>query len=518
MKALRPVLGLAVLGMLCSFSYQQGNAGNKRPNIIVIMADDMGFSDIGCYGSEIKTPNIDLLGRNGLRFTQFYNTARCCPSRAALLTGQYPHKAGMGEMVGSKNYAGYLLPSALTLAEALKGAGYNTYMAGKWHVGEDSLHWPLQRGFQKYYGLISGASSFYELDAGRTMLEDNTRIKPGKDFYATRAYTDKALQYLQQGHAQDKPYLLYLAYTAPHWPLHAPDADVQQYVGTYMMGWEKLRERRYRKMLAEGIISPKTKLSPLDPAVMAWSQEPQQVKWDRRMAVYAAMISIMDEGIGKIISALKAQGELDNTLIFFLSDNGGSAEVPHVYREKLKTMTEAQLTANVGDRVSYVGYEERWAAASNTPFRRYKQYTHEGGIASPLIVHWPAGIKKPGLVPDVVHIMDIMPTCLEIAGTTYPSSYQGHTLLPQDGKSFYPLLEKKKWQGHEALVWEHFGSKAIRQGNWKLVAAKNGPWELYDMQADRTETNNLAAQKPDKVKELHQLYRKKAAAAGVKNP
>jgi arylsulfatase len=424
----------------------------------------------------------------------------------------------MGEMVGSKNYAGYLLPSALTIAEALKLAGYNSYMSGKWHVGEDSLHWPLQRGFDRYYGLISGASSYYELDPGRTMLENNTRIKPGGDFYATRAYTQKALQYIKEGHAQQKPYLLYLAYTAPHWPLHAPDADVQPYIGKYRMGWEELRKQRYQKQLQEGILTPEVKLSPLDPEVTAWSQVPDQGKWDRRMAVYAAMISIMDEGIGQIIQTLKAQGELDNTVIFFLSDNGGCAEIPHVYKTKLKTMSEAQLTANVGDHISYVGYEDRWAAASNTPFRRYKQFTHEGGIASPLIVHWPAKIKKPGLVPDMVHIMDLMPTALEIVGRAYPKTYRGQALLPLDGKSFYPLLENKKWAGHEVLVWEHFGSKAIRQGNWKLVAAQNSPWELYDLKADRSETNNLAAQRPDKVKELGRLYLQKAVAAGVKNP
>lgn len=493
-----------------------GKAGPKRPNIILIMADDMGFSDLGCYGGEINTPNLDRLGRNGLRFTQFYNAARCCPSRAALLTGQYPHKAGMGEMVGSKNYAGYLLPSSVTIAEALQGAGYNTYLSGKWHVGEDSLHWPLQRGFGKYYGLISGASSHYELDEGRVMLENNGRITPGKDFYSSHAYTDKALEYIKEGHTSNKPYFLYLAYTAPHWPLHAPEKDVQQYLGKYLQGWDAVRKQRYQKMVKEGIIALGVPLSDRNPAITSWEQEPDKQHWDRRMAVYAAMITLMDEGIGKIITTLEQQGALDNTLIFFLADNGGCAEVPHVYKERLKTMTEEQLSGRVGNETSYVGYEDRWANASNTPFRLYKQYIHEGGIASPLIVHWPAAVKKARIVPEMTHIMDIMPTCLAVAGASYPTAYQGKAILPADGKSFLPLIRNGKYTGHEALIWEHFGNKGIRQGKWKLVALKGKAWELYDLDADRTETTDVAARYPDKVQELTRLYEEKASQAGVK--
>lgn len=478
----------------------------------------MGFSDIGCYGGEIQTPNLDKLGRNGLRFTQFYNAARCCPSRAALLTGQYPHKAGIGEMVGPGKYAGYLLPNSLTLAEGLKQAGYQTFMSGKWHVGEDSLHWPLQRGFDQYYGLISGASSFYELDEGRTFLENNRRIVPGKGFYATRAYTDKALEFIEKGNASDKPFFLYLAYTAPHWPLHAPEKDVEKYLGKYMKGWDQLRKERYARLIKEGIVPAGLPLSERDSMVTTWEDEPRKEHWERRMAVYAAMVSIMDEGIGNIINKLEAQGELENTAIFFLSDNGGCAEIPHIYYKKLKTMTEEQLSGKVGNETSYVGYENRWAHASNTPFRRYKQYIHEGGIASPLIVHWPEKIKKGRFVPDVAHIMDIMPTCLQMAGMNYPSTYKGNSLKPLDGLSWMPLINNKPWKGHDQLIWEHFGSRGIRQGKWKLVAVNEGEWELYNMENDRTETNNLAAKFPDKVTELIKLYEQQAAQAGVVEP
>jgi arylsulfatase len=492
---------------------------SKRPNIILIMADDMGFSDIGCYGGEIRTPNLDRLGRKGLRFTQFYNAARCCPSRASLLTGQYPHKAGIGEMVEQGTYAGHLLPTTLTIAEALKGAGYQTYMSGKWHVGEDSLYWPRQRGFDEYYGLVSGASSFYELDEGRTFLENNTRIKLGKDFYATRAYTDKALQFIDKGHASGSPYLLYLAYTAPHWPLHAPEADIQKYLGSYTKGWDQVRKERYGKLVKEGIISSKWPQSVRDSMVTAWEAEPRKEHWDRRMAVYAAMISIMDEGIGKIIRKLEQQGELENTVIFFLADNGGCAEVPHIYNKKLKEgMTEEQLSGKVGNETSYVGYENRWAHASNTPFRMYKSHIHEGGIASPLIIHWPAVIKKARLVPNVTHIMDIMPTCMDMAGATYSASNKGNPLQTLDGKSWLPLITNNPWKGHSELIWEHFGSRGIRQEKWKLVAEKNAPWELYDMENDRTETRNLAATNPQKVADLVKLYEQKAREAGVVNP
>ena len=500
-------------------SPQMPATASKRPNIILIMADDMGFSDIGCYGGEIRTPNLDRLGRKGLRFTQFYNAARCCPSRASLLTGQYPHKAGIGEMVESGTYAGHLLPTTLTMAEALKGAGYQTYMSGKWHVGEDSLYWPRQRGFDEYYGLISGASSFYTLDEGRTFLENNTRIKPGKGFYATRAYTDKALQFIDKGHASGNPYFLYLAYTAPHWPLHAPEADVQKYLGSYTKGWDQVRKERYGRLVKEGIISSKWPQSIRDSMVTAWEAEPRKEHWDRRMAVYAAMVRIMDEGIGKIILKLEEQGELENTVIFFLADNGGCAEIPHIYTKKLKEgMTEEQLSGKVGNETSYVGYENRWAHASNTPFRRYKSHIHEGGIASPLIIHWPAAIKKARLVPDVTHIMDIMPTCLEIAGTTYPASGKGNSLQALDGKSWLPLITNNPWKGHSELIWEHFGSRGIRQGKWKLVAEKDAPWELYDMENDRTETRNLATTNPQKVANLVKLYEQKAREAGVVNP
>lgn len=511
----RPVLFAAAAALLLAGFAPRPARPVKRPNIVIIMADDMGFSDLGCYGGEIRTPHLDRLGRQGLRFTQFYNAARCCPSRAALLTGQYPHRAGIGEMVEKGRYAGYLLPTALTAAEALGQAGYQTYMAGKWHVGEDSLHWPLQRGFHHYYGLVSGASSYYELDSGRTFLHDNRRTRPGPGFYATQDYTDHALDFIRQGSASGRPFFLYLAYTAPHWPLHAPDSAVEPYLGRYALGWDALRRQRYRRLVQEGILSPQWPLSPRDTAVPDWATEPRKAHWDRRMAVYAAMVTLMDAGIGRVVEQLERLGELENTVIFFLADNGGCAEIPHIYYKKRKTMSEEALSGHVGNPSSYVGYENRWASASNTPFRLYKSFVHEGGIASPLLVSWPRQIRKGRLVQEVAHITDLMPTCLELAGVPYPQAYAGRPLLPPDGRSLLPLLEGRASLPPRELLWEHYGNRALRQGRWKLVAERNQPWELYDLQADRTETRNLAAAQPGRVATLAKRYHQLAARAGV---
>ncbi|HOV61445.1 MAG TPA: arylsulfatase [Candidatus Hydrogenedentes bacterium] len=493
-----------------------------RPNFLIILADDMGFSDLGCYGSEIHTPNLDRLAAEGIRFTQAYSAARCCPSRAALLTGLNPHQAGMGDMVSRVGqhkppgpYQGYLNDRCVTLAEVLRPAGYRTYMSGKWHVGEAPEHWPRRRGFDRYYGLISGASSYFEiLDEGpntRVMALDDEPIRPeGDHFYMTDAFTDYAVRYIREHDPAQGPFLLYLAYTAPHWPLHALPEDIAKYRGKYREGWDHLREQRYARMREMGIIRPEWALSPRDPEVPAWDQVADQDDMDLRMAVYAAMIDRMDQGIGRVLDALRERGVAENTLVLFLSDNGGCHE--SIMDRKLhKPGTRA------GDRGSYLAYERGWANASNTPFRWFKHWVHEGGIAMPLIAWWPAGIRQRGALTDqVAHITDVLPTCLELAGATYPDTVNGRPVTPLFGRSLVPVLAGQARDPHPRLYWEHEGNRAIREGKWKLVATDSGPWELYDMEADRTELRNLADQYPDRAAALLAAWRQWADATGVK--
>lgn len=493
----------------------------KRPNIVVILADDMGFSDIGCYGSEIHTPNIDVLAADGLRFTQFYNTARCCPTRASLLTGLYSHQAGMGDMVGfpdqnrpSGPYQGYLNDRCVTIAEVLRQAGYSTYMSGKWHVGERPEHWPRKRGFDRYFGLISGGSSYWELSTPdphpRIMVMDDQPCEPqGEHFYMTDAFSDYAVKCIDEHAGNENPFFLYLAYTAPHWPIHVWPDDIAKYKGVYDIGWDELRERRYRKMIELGIVDARWPLSPRDPAVPSW--EDVQDREDRalRMAVYAAMIDRMDQGIGGVLSALKRSGADDNTLVLFLSDNGGC----HEPVEKRKLHTDGKLP---GERGSFLGYQRPWANASNTPFRMFKHWVHEGGIATPLIARWPSRVVKGGsLTHQVGHVIDMMATCCECAGVSYPQTFGGRELVPMEGRSLIDVLDGKTRASHDAIYWEHEGNKAIRQGAWKLVAAKDKNWELYNLEADRTELHDLVTENESKVESLSTLWNQWAAKCGV---
>ncbi len=495
--------------------------GASKPNIVVILADDLGFSDIGCYGSEIHTPNLDRLAGEGLRFTQAYNVARCCPSRAALLTGLYPHQAGMGDMTGGGAkerpegpYQGYLNQHCVTMAELLKTAGYSTYMSGKWHVGEKREHWPLKRGFDRYFGLISGASSYFGIlpqeVPPRVMVRDDAPYAPeGDHFYMTDAFTDHAVEFLKE-HDASKPFLLYLAYTAPHWPLHALEEDIAKYRGKYGMGWDKLREQRYERMVKQGIIDPKWKLSPRDSEVPAWDGVENKEDWDLRMAVYAAMIDRMDQGIGRVLDTLKRQGMEENTLVLFLADNGGCHE--HLDKPKLH-----KPGALPGTRESYLSYERPWANASNTPFRMFKHWCHEGGVATPLIARWPARIKQHGeLTGQVAHITDIMATCADLSGAQYPDTVAGQKITPLVGKSLAPILEGKTREPRSPLFWEHEGNRAMREDQWKLVATATGDWELYDLEADRTELTNLAQAQPDRAKAMLDSWNTWAKEVGVK--
>lgn len=500
------------------------NPAGKAPNIVVILADDLGFSDIGCYGSEIRTPHLDQLAANGLRFTQAYSAARCCPSRAALLTGLNPHQAGMGGMASRVSqdlpqegpYQGYLNDRCVTIAEALRPAGYSTYMSGKWHVGERPEHWPRKRGFDRYYGLISGASSYFEiLEAERKdrfMAQDDTRVFPeGDDFYMTDAYTDFAVDCINGHNAEERPFFLYLAYTAPHWPLHALPEDIAKYRGKYQIGWDRLREQRYARLLELGIIEPRWKLAPRDPDCPAWEDYGDKDEMDLRMAVYAAMVDRMDQGIGRVMNALRRKGMEENTLVLFMADNGGC-------HENIRGRSNLHTPGTrAGERGSFLAYERPWANASNTPFRLFKHWVHEGGIASPLVAHWPAGIQqRGGLTHQVMHVTDIMATCLDLAGAPYPESFGGKPITPLAGKSLAPVFRGETREAHDRLYWEHMNNKAIREGQWKLVAAKSGEWELYDLETDRTELNDLSQKDPDRAAAMLDAWKAWADQTGVR--
>lgn len=489
---------------------------DDRPNIIYIMADDMGYSDIGCYGGEVHTPNIDALAANGIKLRSFYNNARCCPTRASLLTGQYPHVAGMGDMVTPANakvepgpYEGYLNSRYPTIAELLKKSGYHTYMSGKWHVGEARQYWPRKRGFERYFGLISGANSYYEIIPQETgkrhvALDDDDYNIPKQGFYMTDAITDYAITFLDEHHRQyaKDPFFLYLAYTAPHFPMHALEEDVKKYEKLYEQGWDVTREKRYARMKALGLIDDRFRLTTRPDDIPAWADAKDKATWVRKMAVYAAMIDRMDQGIGRLIQTLKANDQYKNTLIIFISDNGGCAE-------NVDGRHFNDPSKKIGERGSYVTYDVPWANVSNTPFRKYKKFLHEGGMITPCIIQWPAKIKpRPGYSNAIGHVIDFVPTALELAQAANVPS------LP--GKSLSYVWESKKPVDRN-LYWEHEGNEAIRQGNWKLVKDEEDPvWELYDLSKDPCETNNLAAANPEKVQEMESAYAIWTSKVGVK--
>lgn len=481
-----------------------------RPNVLLILADDMGYSDLGCYGSEIATPSLDRLASRGIRFTQFYNGARCCPTRAALLTGLYAHQAGVGHMVqdrGAPAYRGRLDGRAVTIAEALRPAGYRTAMSGKWHVGEKRPHWPVDRGFDEFFGLVSGASNYFYLEPGRTMARNDQPFRPaGDDFYMTDAITDQAVASLDRNRGTGRPFFLYVAYTAPHWPLHALHRDIARYRGRYRGGWEELRRSRHRRMVELGVVDGRWPLSPPDEKAPEWEEARDPDREDLKMAIYAAQVDRMDQGIGRILAKLEEIGAAENTLVMFLSDNGGCAEVIDQFRNR----------APPGWEDSYQSYGVGWANASNTPFRSFKHWVHEGGIATPFIACWPARIKTPGAIThQVAHLIDVLPTCLEAAGAPLAAAAGGSGAPPLEGRSLLPIFDGRERDPHPALFWEHEGNRAVRQGKWKLVARFNGKWELYDLEADRTELTNLAGQHHEKVKELRALHAAWAERCGV---
>lgn len=488
------------------------------PNIVIIMADDMGYSDLGCYGGEIETPHIDRLASNGLRFTQFYNTARCCPTRAALLTGLYQHQAGIGHMVGDygiPSYQGKLNDRCLTIAEALRPAGYSTLATGKWHVGSDRGHWPLDRGFDRYFGTPSGGG-FYFKEAiqfrKRFVTLGNDEVDFPKDGYVTDLFTDYAIQFVEEAATRDEPFFLYLAHIAPHWPLQAKPEDIAKYKDRYDAGWDTIRTARYRKQLESGLIDSNWKLSPRHKEAKPWTEMPAEKKSDlsHRMSVYAAQIDSIDQNVGRLIETLKTLNRFENTVIMILSDNGCSAEGgPGGFRRGDKSKP-------IGHGATYASAGLEWANVSDTPFRRFKMSTHEGGISTPLIVHWPAGLKRQGeFENEPGHVVDLMPTCLDLAGVSYPESHNGNDLLPLAGKSLRPSFNGESIK-RDGIYWEHQGNRAVRVGDWKLVAAHRSPWELYNLKLDRTEQNNLAKKHPTKVKQLAETWQAWADRSGVK--
>jgi len=524
---------------------------DDRPNFLIIMLDDMGWSDLACYGGEIQTPHIDSLAANGLRFTNFYNAGRCCPTRASLLTGLYPHQTGLGRMTfdaGAPGYTGQLGSNCVTMAEVLRTAGYHTSMVGKWHLSltrmgpnhmkalnnqvildrfADPASYPVGRGFDEHYGIVWGVINYFD---PFSLVHNTESIKAvPKDYYITDAFTDRAVQYIDKYSGGDKPFFMYLAHTAPHWPLHALPEDIEKYKDTYKVGWQAIRKARYQRQIKMGLIDPRTtKLSDRHNADRVWKDNPDR-EWDARaMAVHAAMIDRVDQGVGRIVAKLKQHHLFDNTLIMVLADNGASPETPGApgFDRTGQTRDGRHVTyygrgkpKNLmpGSQTTYAGFGAHWANVANTPLRYWKATQHEGGICTPLIVHWPAGLKtRPGAItPQIGHVIDVMATVNELANAKYPDQFKGKQITALEGKSLLSIFRGETRSGHDAVFFEHHTSKAVRRGPWKLVALKGKPWELYDLDKDRTETNNVANQHPQKVRQMDDLWKAWAQRAKV---
>ena len=522
LRLLAPLLALTLaLAPGCGGPVAEGS----RPNIVLIVADDLGFSDLGSYGGEIHTPNLDRLAAGGLRFSQFYNNAICDKSRASLLSGLYSQQVG-----------GRRMENSVTLAEVLRSAGYRTLMTGKWHLDQT----PLERGFDRYFGLLDGTCNCFNPGVQRPdepapgvkstgslarFAIDDKVIHPftpeDKNFYTTDTFTDYALDYLDQYGQEEPPFFLYIAHNVPHYPLQAWPEDIARYRGRYKAGWDELREQRLKRMVRMGLIPSEWGLSDRSPHAPAWDLIEDQDAWDTKMAVYAAMVDRMDQNIGRVLEKIRQLGKERNTLVLFLSDNGPSDE-------------DRTSTPNIprGPVESYRSVDLPWANLSNTPFRQFKRWNHEGGISTPLIAYWPDGIKNGGSINhEIGHLIDIMATVIEIADAEYPTSYEGRKVTPLEGKSLAMTLQGEQRPGHDALFWNQQGLwRAVRMGNWKLVSpdhsiqynpwradrigreieepptAPHSLWELYDLETDRTEQTNLAQKYPDRVREMIEIY------------
>lgn len=499
------VLAVLVTLVPIAMSANAADMPRSRPNVLLILCDDLGFSDLGCYGGEIRTPNLDRMASEGLRFSQFYNCAVCVTTRAALTTGLYPRRA-----------SGTLRGDMVTLGEVMQKAGYATGYTGKWHLGSTAPKRPIDRGFEEYYGVLSGCCNFFNPAQPDPIFYNGGKVRPFAHneqiisefpvgYYSTDAFTDHAIETIRNYHAGDKPFFHYLCYTAPHFPLHAPKEVIARYRGKYSDGYFKMRESRYRRLVELGLVDSRWKLSAVDSKtgdfrydyeVAPWDELPDREREERRMEVYAAMVDRMDQNIGRLLSALDEMELSDDTVIFFLSDNGGCASWP----AKEEGFMQYNNGIPVGDSRGYEFVGKGWGWAQNSPFRRHKTWTYEGGIATPLIVRWPGRVQPASITHQVGHLIDFMPTLLELAGGKYPAEFHGKEIIPAEGKSLVPILQGKDREPHESLCWALYGNRAIRQGDWKLNwGASDKRWELYNLAEDRTETNDLAALEPERV-------------------
>ncbi len=490
----------------CSPQTQQSPA--LPPNIVMIMADDMGYSDLGCYGGEIPTPNLDRLGFGGMRLTNYHTNNMCVPTRGTLMTG-------IQSDVAIWKKQGVLHPRAATVAQSLREAGYHTLMSGKWHLAkslEDVPNMPCQKGFDRYFGMLFGSADYWQVYG---LMRDNEHIPQEcrrDDFYLTDAISDNAVTFLEDAETRQQPVFLYVAYTAAHWPLHAFPEDIERHKGEYAEGWDVLRERRHARMKQLGVVNPEWPLSRRNEQVPAWEDEPHKEWQQRRMEVYAAQVEAMDRGIGRILDELERQGKLDDTLVVFQIDNGG-CHVEYTPDRKGAFLYETTRAGQPmrpgnlpeimpGPEGTFQSYGYGWANASNTPFRMYKQFDHEGGIMTPLIAHWPGVIEAGSTSDALAHVIDLAPTFLEAAGAPALTRADGGPALPFDGRSLLGVLQGRTREPPEALFWEWNHGRAFRKGKWKIVASDKNPWELYDVEADGTELHDLAAEMPDKVAEL----------------
>ncbi len=512
---------------------------NRATNVVIFLADDLGYSDIGGYGGEIRTPNLDRLANHGVKLSNFHNTPRCSPSRASLLTGIHPHQTGIGILTGNNEaeggYAGNLNNRCATIAEVLKENGYITAITGKWHLtnspNKPNGAWPTERGFDKFFGTLDGCATYFRpgtLTRGLENIEHEAESNP--DFFYTDAIADEAVKFLAEKPAE-KPYFLYVPFTAPHVPLHAREETVKSYAGTYDAGWDVIRAMRLERQKALGIIPQETELSPRDSRVLAWEDEPEKQWQLRRMEVYAAMVTEMDTAIGKILKQIEDNNEWENTIIIFLSDNGACAEtlplddIAEFRRDKNSMDTRTRDGRKVvlgndpdvmpGGEDTFASYGMAWANVSNTPFRLYKRYTHEGGVMSPFIIHWPAGALANGKVnTSTFQLVNVAPTLYEALGVTYPAKLNGHSLEPLAGGSMLPALIAEE-SASSQLWWEHLGNAAIIRGKWKLVRQYDWDWELYDLSTDRNELKDLSKANPGLVAELTAEWEKLADQYGV---
>jgi arylsulfatase A-like enzyme len=507
-----------VLVLTLTLLFARADAAQTRPNVVVILVDDMGWSDIGPYGSEIPTPHLDALAAGGIRFTQFYSTPRCSPTRASLLTGLYSHQAGMGHLdnvirEGSSGTTGRLNDRSVTIAEVLHDAGYFTAMAGKWHLGQQNGSPPWRRGFDRVLNERAGGMFFPNQNVGggdeltkrgqeplyldgNPIARDSAEL--GHDWYATFLWAEWGLKFVDEALKAKKPFFLYLPHNAPHFPLMAPQNLIAKYRGKYRAGWDRLREARYRRQVTMGLIDARWPLSPREAESPAWDSLSDEAKdrFDHLMAVYAAMIEAIDTSVGTLVEGLRARGALDNTLILFLSDNGGNAE----------SGPDGRFNGDPpGGPNSNLYLGMNWAALTTTPFRRFKHFTHEGGIATPLIAHWPHGIprgRRNTLVHQPGHVIDLMATVVDVTGAKYPHDRNGQIIQSMEGVSLRPAFAGRSVSRPHPLFWEHEGNRAIRSGNWKLVSSYPDEWELYDLAADRVEEHNVAKQHADVVATL----------------